>query len=157
SRARLSVEALEDRRTPAAMLTITNAQVLEGNDSVQNALVTVSLTEPHGNNVTVNYATVDGTASAGSDYTPVPGKPTFAKNEMSKSIVIPIQGDRLVESNEYFSVRLADAKGAKIANATGQVTIVDDEPYVWVGYANVTEANDDPVSAVFSLNLTSIY
>src|SRR5262249_38734291 len=58
--ARLSVEALEDRLTPTAMLTIGNVDVLEGNDGVQNALVTVRLTEPHGNNVTVNYATVDG-------------------------------------------------------------------------------------------------
>jgi hypothetical protein len=156
-RARLSVETLEDRLTPAAMLTIANAQVLEGNDGAQNALVTVRLTEPHGNNVTVNYATVAGTATAGSDYTAVAGKLTFAKNEMSKSIVVPIRGDRLVESDESFSVHLSDAKGAKIANGTGQVTIVDDEPYVWVGYANVTEANDDPVPAVFSVNLTSIY
>lgn len=155
--ARLSVETLEDRLTPTAMLTIANVDVLEGNDGVQNALVTVRLTEPHGNNVTVNYATVAGTATAGSDYTAVAGKLTFAKNEMSKSIAVPIRGDRVVETNEYFSVQLSNAKGAKIANATAQVTIMDDEPYVWVGYAYVTEANDVPVSASFSVNLTSIY
>src|SRR5262245_54059181 len=67
----LAVEALEDRRTPAAMLSIDDATVFEGNEGVHNAVVTVRLTEPHGNSVTVNYATVDGTAHAGSDYTAV--------------------------------------------------------------------------------------
>lgn len=72
---RLAVEALEDRLTPTAMLTITDAYILEGNDA-QNAAVTVSLTEPHGNNVTVSYNTVNGSALAGTDYTAVAGKLT---------------------------------------------------------------------------------
>ena len=45
---RLAVETLEGRLTPSAMLTISDVYVLEGNDGVHNAQVTVSLTEPHG-------------------------------------------------------------------------------------------------------------
>jgi hypothetical protein len=154
---RPAVEALEDRLTPAAMLTISDATVLEGNDGTQNALVTVSLTEPHGNNVNVNYSTVDGTAVAGSDYTAVSGLLTFTKNEMSKSIAIPIRGDRVVESDESFSVRLSNARGAKIADGTGDVRIVDNEPYVWVTYAQVIEGNDGTAPAVFTAYLTALY
>src|SRR5262249_47995216 len=124
---RLSVEPLEDRRTPTAMLTIGHPSVLEGNDGTHNALVTVSLTEPHGNSVTVNYRTADGTALAGSDYNAVSGKLTFAKSEMSKSILVPVIGDRMPEPDSYFFVRLANAKGAKIADGEGIVTIADDE------------------------------
>ena len=71
---RPAIETLEDRLTPTAMLTISDVYVLEGNDGVQNAHLTVSLTEPHGNNVTVNYSTVNGSAVAGSDFTAVSGK-----------------------------------------------------------------------------------
>jgi Calx-beta domain len=151
------VEMLEERRTPAAMLTVGDAAVLEGNEGAQNALVTVRLTEPHGNNVTVNYSTANGTAAAGSDYTAVSGKLTFAKNEMSKTIAVPIKGDRVVESDESLTVRLSDPKGAKIADGTGLVTIADDEPYVYVTYAYATEVNDGTAPADFTVYLTSIY
>jgi hypothetical protein len=58
---RLTVESLEDRLTPAAMLTIGDAYVVEG---TTNAAVQVSLTEPHGNNVTVDFKTANGSAPA---------------------------------------------------------------------------------------------
>src|SRR5262249_38411477 len=58
---RLAVEGLEDRRTPAAMLSVRDVTVVEGDTGTLNAVVTVSLTEPHGNSVTVNYKTEDGT------------------------------------------------------------------------------------------------
>src|SRR5262245_3476418 len=83
---RLAVETLEDRWTPAAMLSIGDMAILEGNAGTQNVQMTVNLTEPHGNSVTVNYNTVDGSAAAGSDYTAASGTLTFTKNVMSKSI-----------------------------------------------------------------------
>jgi hypothetical protein len=127
---RLAVESLEDRRTPTAMLVIGDATILESNDGTRNALVTVSLTEPHGNVVTVNYRTADGTASAGSDYHAVAGKLTFAKNEMSKTISVPVIGDRVPEPDEYFFVRLASPKGANIADGEAVVSIVDASPRI---------------------------
>jgi hypothetical protein len=154
---RPAAETLEDRLTPAAMLTIGDATVLEGNDGTQNALVTVSLTEPHGNSVTVNYGTAAGTAVAGSDYTAVSGKLTIAKNEMRKSIVVPIKGDRLVEPDEYFSVRLSDSKGAKIADGTGLVSIADNEPRIYISYASVTEGNEGMSPADFTVSLAAPY
>jgi hypothetical protein len=154
---RLAVEALEDRRTPSAMLTIGDAMVLEGNAGAKDALVTVSLTEPHGNSVTVNYATADGSAVAGGGYTAVSGKLTFARDEMSKPIVVPIKGDRVAESDEYFSVRLSNPKGAKIADGTGLVTIVDDEPYVSITHATATEGNEGTSPAEFTVSLTAPY
>src|SRR5262249_25488070 len=122
---RPAVETLEDRLAPAAMLTIGGAEVPQGNEGTQNAPVTLRLTEPHGNSVAVDYGPADGSAVAGSDYNAVTGTLTFTKNEMSKSIAVPIRGDRVVETGEYFSVRLSNAKGAKIAGATGNVWIAD--------------------------------
>src|SRR5437870_9253338 len=65
---RLIVEALEDRSLLTALLTVGDAVILEGNTGTPHAAIVVSLTEPHGNSVTANYRTVDGTARAGSDY-----------------------------------------------------------------------------------------
>jgi Calx-beta domain len=137
----LGVSSLEDRCTPAAKFTITDVSIVEGNSGSPNALVTVSLTEPHGNNVAVSYNTDDGTAVAGSDYTSVSGTLTFTKNQISKSILVPITGDRVIESDEYFTVRLSNPKGAKIADGAALVSIADDEPHIYVSDAFVQEGD----------------
>jgi uncharacterized protein (DUF736 family) len=69
--ARLSVEALDDRVVPAA-LSVGDAVILEGNAGTQYALVSVTLDAPSKQTVSVNYATADGTATAGADYGPSP-------------------------------------------------------------------------------------
>ena len=155
----LSVEVLEDRRTPAAMLTIDNATVLEGNGGVHNALVTVRLTEPHGNNVSVNYRTADGSAHAGSDYTAVSGKLTFAKNETSKTILVPVIGDRSPDAEGYkdFVVQLSNAKGAKVANGQGFVAIYDDEPWVFINSVSQPEGNSGTTPLAFTVSLSGAY
>lgn len=151
------VEALDDRLVPAAMLTIDNATVVEGDSGVKNALVTVHVTEPHGNNVTVNYSTADGSARAGTDYNAVSGKLTFTKNEMTKTISVPIPGDRLVEDGGYFAVRLSNATGAKIARAEGYVTILDNEPRVGISSGSVTEGDSGQTALTFNVTLSGTY
>ena len=42
----------------------------------------------------MNYSTANGTASAGSDYNAACGKLTFAKDQTSKTILVPVIGDR---------------------------------------------------------------
>src|SRR5262245_59069913 len=83
---RLDVETIEDRLTPAALLTIADASIVEGNTGTTNVEVQVSLTEPHGNAVTVKYSTANGSAIAGSDYNSTTGSLLFTKNEMTKKV-----------------------------------------------------------------------
>src|SRR5262245_22381029 len=92
---RLDVETLEDRRTPAAVMTIGDASVVEGDSGTTNVLLQVNVSEPHSNAVTVNYSTAAGSALPGSDYTAVSGTLTFKKNEMTKYISVPVKGDLL--------------------------------------------------------------
>src|SRR5262249_37683858 len=126
---RLGLESLEDRLTPAAaLLSVGDIVILEGNPGAHNAVVPVTLSQPHDQGVRVNYNTANGPAVAGGDYNAVSGKLTFAKNEMSKSILIPVLGDRVAEASETFFVRLSNAAGARITDGEGIVTIVDDEP-----------------------------
>src|SRR5262245_30513516 len=154
---RLDVESLEDRAVPAAMLTIGDVAIVEGNNGTQCALVTVNVTEPHGNSITVNYNTADGTANAGSDYDTVSGKLTFRLNEMSKSLLVPIRGDRLVERGEYLSVLLSNSKGAKIADSAGLVSIDDDEPRVSIQNGSMLEENSGTAPLTFIVSLSSTY
>jgi hypothetical protein len=130
STCRLAVESLEDRCTPSAMLVIGDVTVLEGNDGTHNAHVTVSMTERRAKAVTVGYRTADGTANASSDYDAVSGKLTFAKNETSKTILVPVIGDRAPEPDEYFLLRLNSPNGAKIADGEAIVTIEDSSPRI---------------------------
>jgi Calx-beta domain len=77
--------------------------------------------------VTVQYATADGGATAGSDYQAVGGTLTFAPGETSKTITVPVNGDRLPEPNETFFVNLGNATNATIADGQGVGTIADDD------------------------------
>jgi large repetitive protein len=153
----LAVESLEDRRTPAAVLSVGDVTLAEGNDGTHNALVQVTVSEPHGNSVTVNYNTADGSARSGSDYNAASGTLTFNRNETAKSILIPIRGDRLPEQDKTFFVRLANAKGAKVADGEGVVTIVDDEPRVSVDDVSMAEGNSGTASARFTVRLSAAY
>ena len=114
---RLSREALEDRAVPAS-LSVSDAVLVEGNAGTQYAAVIVRLSAPSSKTVTVNYGTANGTATAGSDYNAVSGKLTFARGETSKTILVPVLGDRLAEQDETFSVKLSGAKNARIDDGT---------------------------------------
>jgi hypothetical protein len=79
---------------------------------------------------TVEYATSDGSATAGEDYTPVSGMLDFAAGETSKTVNVPITNDGAVEGPETFSLTLTDAtNGAYVAPgvATATVTIASDD------------------------------
>ena len=88
----------------------------------------MSLSAAYGQPVTVHYATADGTATAGSDYTAASGDVTFAPGETSKTITVAVLGDRLAEPTETFVVNLSGPTNAIIADGQGVGTILDDEP-----------------------------
>lgn len=157
-RCRLAVEALEDRAVPAAVLSVGNAAFLEGNSGTQNTEVTVTLSETHANSITVNYSTAaNGSAIAGGDYHAVSGKLTFAKDQMSKTILVPVIGDRVPEADETLWVQLSNAKGAKIANGTAVVTIMDNEPRISISNASGVERHSGPTPFTFTVSLSAAY
>jgi urease beta subunit len=112
---------------PAAQGTITDndtvtisigaATVTETNIGTRDAVFTVTLSAVSGNTVTVDYATADGSATAGADYVAVSGTLTFAPGEVSKQIVVQVIGDTLVEANETYSVNLSAPVNATIAGS----------------------------------------
>ena len=119
----------------------------EGADA--SIIFTVSLSNPASQPVTVNYATVNGTALAGQDFTGTGGniRLTFAPGETSKDIVVPVLDDDLAENPEAFTVVLSDAKlndgqPLTITDASGTGNIVNDDvtkPIISIADAQATE------------------
>src|SRR5262245_12250474 len=123
----------------APTIQISDAVVTEGHTGTTAAQFTVRLSAPSNQPVTINYATANGTATAGSDYTATAGTLTFEPGQTSQTIPVPILGDRIGEPNETFVVNLDSPINATIADGQGVGTIVDDEPRLSIGDAAVTE------------------
>jgi hypothetical protein len=156
---RLAVEALEDRAVPAS-LSVGDVTIVEGAAGTQNAAVEVRLSALSNKTVTVNYNTANGTALAGSDYDAVSGKLTFARGQTSKTILVPVCGDMLVESNESFLVKLSGAKNASIADGQGMVTILNDDPTrptISISDASVWGGDPATTFMTFTVSLAAAY
>jgi hypothetical protein len=111
--------------TPA--ISINNVTVTEGNSGTVSAAFTATLSTASAQTVTVNYATANGTASAGSDYVAASGTLTFTAGTTSQPIAVMVNGDVAVEANETFLVNLSSAANATIADNQGQGTINNDD------------------------------
>jgi Calx-beta domain len=97
-----------------------------------DGIVTITVNRPGGSlggPVTVGYATVDGTAAAGSDYTAVSGTVTFDPGEATKTFTVPVTSDSVVEADESFQVALSNATGgANVGSPAGAtVSITNDD------------------------------
>ena len=128
-------------------LSIGNALVEEGNSGPTSATFTVTLAQPAGQTVTVDYTTADGTATlADNDYNDTFGTLTFDPGETQQTITVPVVGDTKVEPDETFFVNLSDATNAVIAGAQGTGTISDDDgtPTVSVAATDASAAEGTP-------------
>jgi len=136
------------------ILSVANTSVTEGNSGATTANVTVSLSKAYTSPVSVNYATANGTATAGTDYAAASGSLTFNPGETIKTVAIAITGDTDVESDESFTVSLSNASGASIGTGTATVTVVNDDASVSSFSSNVPELNSLPgATAVIYLDM----
>jgi hypothetical protein len=115
------------RRIRKPAISVGDASVPEGNSGSTTVSVLVTLSASSTSAVKVSYATADGTANAGSDYTAANGTITFAPGEKQKTISISVAGDRRIEADETFSVTLSSPVNATIAKGTSTVTITNDD------------------------------
>ena len=102
-------------------ISITDDVVVEG----ETATLTISLSKPWTETVSVQYSSSDGSAVAPGDYDPVTGLVTitFAPGETSKDISVSTNVDNAEEETETFDVNLSSPTNATIADETGVVAI----------------------------------
>ena len=108
--------------------TISDVTVSES-DSTAVFTVTLDRAQAGADVVTVDYATADGSAAAGSDYTSTSGTLTFSGTD-TRTITVPITNDALVEPSETFTVTLSNPSvNATIADATATGTILNNDSF----------------------------
>lgn len=156
ARGEATATILDDDEAPA--LSVDDLTFLEGDTGSTSQRFTVTLSEPSGQTVTVAYATADGTALAGSDYTATSGTLTFLPGDLSKAVTLAIAGDLVNEGNETFTLTLSAPTNATLTKAVGTATITNDDsglPTLSVTDVSVTEGNFGTVPATFTVTLSA--
>ncbi|MFM8291561.1 MAG: S8 family serine peptidase, partial [Planctomycetia bacterium] len=115
--------------SPAPTLSITSVSAAE---NAGLFVFTVSLSAASASQVSVKFATANGTAKAGKawDYTATSGTLAFQPGEMTKTVSVMVRDDSTVEADETFFVNLSGAAGAGIAVGRGTGTIRNDDAVV---------------------------
>ena len=113
-------------------IAVADARVDEGAGATLAFAVT--LDRAASGTVTVDYATADGTATAGADYTAASGTLTFQAGESSKTIAVAVLDDAHDEGEETLTLTLSNASGAWIQDgaATGTIQNSDPLPRAWL-------------------------
>jgi len=136
---------------------ITNAALLEGNSGVQNLTFQVLLSQSIDEVVTVDYVTMDNTATTGSDYSATSGTLSFVPGETNKEINVSVNGDDIVEGDEDFYLILSHpSTNASIATTQAVGTILNDDlPKITISDGMVTEGDDGITSLIFNITLSA--
>ena len=110
-----------------ALASIADASVREGDNGMAALDFTVTLSAASDIEVTLAYATADGTASAGSDYRAANGALRFAPGDTEMTVSVPVLGDLTPEADETFTVTLSAPVNAELERATATGLIVNDD------------------------------
>jgi len=110
-------------------IAVSDATTLEGNEGTSILAFEVRLVEPSALPVTVDYVTMDGSATAAdNDYRPATGKLVFEPGETIKFITVDVVGDAVGEGDEGLAVQLSNSLNAIIDVSDAYGIIVNDDP-----------------------------
>jgi PKD repeat protein len=138
------------------VVSVSAPSVVEGNTGSTTLTFAVTLMAASSRPVTIDYATAAGTATAGSDYSPVSGTLTFAPGESSRVISVTVFGDTLHEADESLSLALSNPVNASIGTAAGTGVITNDDaaPTVSVDSPWVYEGDTGATGVPFTVSLS---
>lgn len=112
---------------PLPTLSISSPSIVEGNLGNRTLNFVLTLDAPSSLGVSVNVATANGTATAGSDYVGTTGGIFFASGETSKTLPVTINSDTAPEADESFTVTMSGVTNATIGANPGTGTILNDD------------------------------
>ncbi len=120
--------------------TAANSNAAEG----ATALISVTLSATSTTDISVDYATSDGTATAGSDYTPSSGTLLFPAGSLEQTISVTTLEDGEHESNETVNLTLSNPVSATLgAQDTSVLTIIDNDPLTSCDAAVIVDDFED--------------
>ena len=121
----LGVISNDDLALPS--LSVSDASIREGHYGTSNLVFNISLSALSGYTVAFAYATSNGSALAGSDYTAVAGPGTIPPGSQIVSVSVPVNGDCVAEPNETCYLIVSNAVEATIADGQAVGTILNDD------------------------------
>lgn len=141
---------------PVPTVILLDAFVFEGNTGTAEVTFTVRLSNPTFQTVTLNFATANDSATAGSDYVAKSGSLTFSPDELEKQIVVLINGDTVDETTELFFVEVSNVQNATVqaGKATGFIRD-DDGPTISINDVSIKEGNSGNTALQFTLTLSA--
>jgi len=140
----------------SSVLSVNAVQLDEGNSGTRLATLTLALSNPAKEPVSIQFTNTDVTATAGSDYLAQSGTLTFAPGSQSQILSYTINGDSVLEATETFRVTLTDPSGnvTPAGPINVLVTIInDDSVSVRIENATTIEGSGGTTSLMFPVNL----
>jgi Ca2+-binding RTX toxin-like protein len=139
------------------IITINDAQVIEGDAGTESVDFTVNLSNPSQSTITIDFTIADDTAIAGSDYVSDSGTLTFAPGQTTNSIAILVNGDQINEADETFTVDLSNAQNAMTSDDVGVGTIINNDPIpsISINDVSITEENSGTTDMQFTASLNN--
>lgn len=128
-------------------------------ESEGSVTITVTLSPSWSKTVTVQYATVDGTAVSPGDYGSTSGTLTFSPGQTSKTFTVSIVNDTLAEATETFQAKLSNPVNAVLGTTPTTVSIIDDDgtpPTVQFSSATYS-AQENAGSATITVTLSGSF
>lgn len=144
----------DDRPT----LTVSGGSVTEGNDGTGNLPFSITLSEPMAQDVSFHFATGDGTATAGQDYTASSGEASIPAGATTATVSVVVSGDTQIEVDETISLTLSEILQPVNHGVDTPATILTDEfpPGPAPTATLVTEASGaDTAHAWFAVDLSA--
>jgi len=124
-------------------LTISDAQVLEGDIGTTNMVFTASLSRASPQTISVDFSTAGGTALAGSDYVPTNGTLTFQPGITTTNFSVLVRGDTDVELDETFFLQLTNPQLTLLGTNLVTGTIRNDDNHEKLTVAITSPADGD--------------
>ncbi len=130
-------------------------------DARERSVINIRVARSGGSSgvASVDFATADGTAVGGSDYTAANGTLTWPDGVSgNQTISILITDDNSAEFSESFTVTLSNVSGATLgANSSATVDIIDNDVAVISAFGSITELNSATVNGIrYDTNATNI-
>lgn len=142
-------------------LSVSDVSVTEVDSGTQPARFTFSLSGPAPAPISISIATMHGTAYGTpftGDYSPVSAATVWIQGgQTSATYDVPVRGDTVVERDEVFALNITAAGGARIVDAQGIATIVNDEPIPQFSLADaeVAEGQSGTTLLTFTASLSA--
>ncbi|URW75668.1 hypothetical protein M9980_00045 [Sphingomonas donggukensis] len=155
SRDEIGIDNVSINRVGGSSLPSVAVSDVSVNEAAGTMTFTVTRTNVASGAFSVAYATADGTAIAGQDYSAISGTLSFTDNQVSATVTVAITNDSVAEFDETLFLNLSSPTGAVIVDAQGQGTIVnDDGTPIQVSINDVSVTEGDAGTAVLTFTVT---